>query len=409
MHAVLPALLAAALTAPPELSDPLTLAVVTRAAMAANPELAASTASARAADAAARGARALPEPMLSYQAWQQPISHPLDPGETNMHMFGVRWSIPFPGQLGLAGRAADEGALASRADVRARRLSLQAQVAHAFVAWWRSARELEVHLRQMSLAERTVEATNAKYAAGGASQADILRAETDLHRLHADVAGLREASTTAGALLNAVMGRAAAAPLPAAAAVETVVIDAAGPVERPEVQSAQSLSARAEAIQALDQRARRAPDLMIGLDYMVAPHMPDAYSVMVQVALPWFSGRRSAEADRAEAEADQARRAADAVRVAAGYEESEAGARARAARAQLEVLDSEVLPRASRTVDALRAAYVAGRADLTALLDAERTLLDAGLSAVRQRATLADAIADLRRARGVDLLEGAKP
>lgn len=408
MHQSLAALLAVALAAGSDLDDPLTLRAATRAAMGGNPELAAASAGARASSHAARAARALPEPMLSYQAWQQPLTRPVDPGATNMHMLGIRWSVPFPGQLALAGRAADEAASARAEDARALRLAIQAQVAHAFAAWWRSSRELEVHLGQMSLAEKVVEAAKARYSGGGAAQADILRAETELHRLHADIAGLREASATARALLNAAMGRRVEEVLPAAGPIESAIPE--GPSrDRPELAAAQDRAGQAEALLELGQRARRAPDLMVGFDYLLTPHMPDAYSVMLQVGVPWFSGRRSAEAARAGAEAESARRLVEATRIAASFEAAEARARARSAKAQADLLESEVLPRAERTVAALRTDYLAGQADLTSMLDAERALLDAGISAVRQRATLAEAIADLRRAEGSDLLEGAAP
>jgi hypothetical protein len=87
-------------------SRTLSLLDATRVAMERNPELAEAASAARAADRAIPGAGALPEPMLSYQAWQQPLSRPLDPTATNMHMIGIRQSFPFPGQLGMAERAA---------------------------------------------------------------------------------------------------------------------------------------------------------------------------------------------------------------------------------------------------------------------------------------------------------------
>ncbi len=407
MHTILGAALAVAAAAGTDLPDPLTLAAATREAMANNPELAASKAGARAAGAAARGAGALPEPMLSYQAWQQPLARPFDPGATNMHMLGLRWPLPFPGQLGLAGRAATDEASARIEDVRARRLAVQAQAAHAFVAWWRAARELEVHLGHMAIAEKTLEAVKSRYSSGGATQADVLRAETDLHRLHTDIAGIREAANAARAFLNAAMGRAADAELPPAGPVEVAIPE--GPSrERPEVLAARLRAERAQTSAQLGERAREAPDLMVGFDYMLMPGMPDAYSVMLQVGIPWFSGRRSSEVERAEAEADEARLGEAAAQNVARFEEAEARARARSAKAQLDMLDGEVLPRAARAVDSMRAAYLAGQADLVALLDAERSLLDARLSAVRQRGALSEAIGDLRRALGMDLLEGDK-
>jgi outer membrane protein TolC len=147
---------------------------------------------------------------------------------------------------------------------------------------------------------------------------------------------------------------------------------------------------------------------MVGFDYMLMPGFPDAYSVMLQVGVPWFSSRRAAEADRAAAEAQQARDAVAVATNAARYEHVAAQARARAAKAQLAVLEDDVVPRADRTLQALRASYASGDADLVALIDAESALLDARLSAVRQEASLADAAADLRRAVGIDLLEEVK-
>jgi cobalt-zinc-cadmium efflux system outer membrane protein len=386
---------------------PLTLGDATRAAMADNPELKQAASAVRVAERGADVAGALPEPVLSYQAWQQPLAQPLDPTATGMHMFGVRQALPFPGQRGLASAAAGHDAEAAREELRGRRLAVQAQVAHAYVAWWRMGQELQVHQEHMTLAERTLAAVHARYAAGGGRQADVLRAETDLHRLHADIASIQEGISGARALLAAAMG----AP-PEAALGEPeppdVTLPEAGHT-RPETAAAEARAARAETAARLADRARRAPDLMVGFDYMLAPGMPDSYSLMLQMSVPWFSSRRSAEAARAAAEAEESRAAAAAAENAARYERIEAGARARAAKAQLAVLEEDVVPRADRTLQAMRAGYAAGDTDLAPLIDAESALLDARLSVVRQRAALADAAADLRRSLAVDLLEQVKP
>jgi outer membrane protein TolC len=343
--------------------------------------------------------------MLSYQAWQQPLSRPVDPSATNMHMIGIRQSLPFPGQLGIAERAARSDAAARRDEVRARRLAVQAQVAHAYVGWWRAREELRIHLEHAKLAERTLVAVQARYATGGARQADMLRAETDLHRLHADVAGIEESLRSSQALLAAAMGAPDEA-LPPPSGPELALPASGG--ERPEVTAARAQADRAELLARLADRARRALDLMVGFDYMLMPGMPDAYSVMLQVGVPWFSSRRVSEAERARADAERSRDAVAAAANAARYEQAEAQARAQAAKARLAVLEGDVVPRAERTLEAMRASYSSGDATLVALIDAERALLDAQLSAVRQRAALADAAADLRRALAIDLLEEVK-
>ena len=433
MPIFVPALVMALAAAPAETSQTLSLIDATRAAMEHNPELAESSSAVRAAEASIRSAGSLPETMLSYQAWQQPLSRPFDPSATNMHMIGLRQSLPFPGQRGIAERAARSESVARGYDLRARRLAIQAQVAHAYVAWWRAREELRVHLEHMKLAERTLAGVEARYTTGGGRQGDILRAQTDLHRLHADIAGIQESLRSSEALLAATMGssedslpqpvrpevadtvRASEALLAAAKAApnrpEGVTEQAAGASagDRSEVAAARARAERAATSAQLADRARRAPDLMVGFDYMLMPGLPDAYSVTLQVGVPWFSSRRAAEADRAAAEAQQAREAASVTANAARYERVEARARAQAAKAQLAVLESNVVPRADRTLQALRASYASGDTDLVTLIDAEGALLDARLGAVRQHAALADAAADLRRALGIDLLEQVKP
>jgi cobalt-zinc-cadmium efflux system outer membrane protein len=249
----------------------LSLVDATRFAMERNPELAEASSSARAAEAGIRGAGSLPEPMLSYQAWQQPLSRPFDPSATNMHMIGIRQSLPFPGQLGIAESAARREAEARRDDVRARRLAVQAQVAHAYVGWWRTRAELDVHLEHMKLAERTLAAVEARYATGGGRQAELLRAQTDLHRLHADIAGLQEALRAFEALLAAAMG-APDEPLAPPEAPDLTLPDGGG--ERPELAAARVRADAAATSARLADRARRAPDLMVGFDYMLMPGFP---------------------------------------------------------------------------------------------------------------------------------------
>lgn len=396
-------LLLATAQAPPVLD----LRTAVREALKHNPEIAWAEASARAESAQARGARAWPEPMLSYQAWQQPLTQPFDPSATDMHMFGVRQALPFWGQLGRAGEAAEAGARAATADAAATRLKLQAQVAHGLVGYWLMTQELAAHEAHVALGRRTQEAIKARYSAGQGTQADLLRAEAELHRLHSSIEGLRQSIRGAAAFLNAAMGRAPETPLPTPAEPERAIPD--GSASRPEVEAAGHRAAQARAAAELAAGARALPEVMLGLDYMLSPGMPDAYSVMVQVPLPLLSGRRAADAERAQLQAQAADLARAAAENTARYEVQEARARSAAAAAQVGVLEQLQVPSAQRALEATHASYNAGQADLVSLLDAQSALLDARLLLVRQRAALGDAIADLRRALGLDLLQGETP
>ena len=389
-----------------EVKPKLTLHDVVAEALAHNPELEQAQAAVGTSQAGVGVAGGLAEPFFSYQAWQQPFSRPVDPGATNMHMIGLRQSLPFPGQRGRAEKAAAAGVDAVREDARGVRLRVEAQVGHALVTDWRQAEELRVHLEHMQLAERTLEAIRSRYISGGGTQSDILRAETALHRLHADIAGIQASRASATALLNALMGRDVDAPILEPETPSTELPE--GAQLRPEVLASGARVEQAHRMGAMVDRARNAPELMVGFDYMLTPRMPDAYSVMVQVGLPWLSSKRKAEADQAQHQVVEAQAAEAVAKNAARFELAESRSRAEAARRQLQVLSDDVLPRARHALDAARSSYVTGGADLVSLLAAQSELLDTELAVVRQRSALADAVVDLRRALGIDVISEGK-
>lgn len=387
-----------------ETASPLTLAAAAREAVENNPSLRQVDADADAAAAQVRVASAWPETSLSYQAWQQPWSRPLDPSATNMHMFGVRQMLPFPGQLSHGSSAAAADARAQRADVQAARLSIEAQLAHGLTAYWLVLEELRFHEEHLKLAAQILEASRARYAAGEATQAELLRAEGELHRLHSSVQGLRLRVDAAVAFVKAVLGRTDDNPLGSPPPPEDVA--PSDGVERPEVIAAVERSSSAVESERVTSSARRFPQVMVGFDYMLMPGMPDAYSVMLQVPLPWLSRKRDAEADRARAQVLSAEWAVKSARNVTRYELADARARVAAARAELRVLEQMETPIVERAYEATQGNYVAGAATLADVLQASSALLDTHLQTARQRAALSDAIADLRRALGVDLVDG---
>lgn len=399
--------LALAFAAQAPTADVLDLRTAVRQALQANPEVAEAEATADAERAAVGVAKAWPEPVFSYLAWEQPLDKPFDPTATTMHMLGVRQTIPFPGQRGRAGRVAEVGAAAQKAELAAVQLGLEAQVAHALVAYWLAKKELAAHVRHHQLAQQTLDSIKARFLTGEARQADILRAEAELQRLHSTISGLHEEIEGSQAYLNSVMGRDPDAPLGEPGEPETTL---PGPQkDRPEVVAAKLREEQAKEGAALAARDKHLPEVMVGFDYMLTPSMPDAFAVMVQVPIPWAWGRRASEAERAQHKLRAAQAAKRGAENAARFAVAEAQARAASAKAQMQVLEQQALPSSERALEATRSNYAAGQADAVELLSAETALIDTQLLLLRQRAALANAIADLRRARGLSVLEENQP
>src|ERR1700694_1333507 len=84
----------------------------------------------------------------------------------------------------------------------------------------------------------------------------------------------------------------------------------------------------------------------------------------------------------------------------------EAYIRAKSAQERAALLQTTILPQAQQTLDVSRIGYQTDRVDFQAVMDNQRTLLDAQLGYVRALSEFEQAAADLERAVGADLPDG---
>jgi outer membrane protein TolC len=376
-----------------------TLEAVREAAIRRNPDLAAALERWVAALERAPQASAPPDPWLrnDYQSMFR------------MYMVELVQDVPFPTKLLAEGRAALAEARAAGADFAERRNLLRAEADAAVAALYFARREREITLETLRVLDRFVETARAKIEAGtgSAPQADLLRAESERAALRAEHEVHMHAVPAAESALNALLDRppqapiGPLAPLPRPTTASAEEADLARALEdRPDVRGAEERVAAADAMLS-SARAGWVPDFSIGGGY-VRDLANDAnhFVVDVGVTVPLWWGRIDARI--AEAEADARRKRAE-LRAARDRTIDEAfGARERldAAAARWRRLSEEAVPRAEESLRASEAAYMAGKLDFLALLDAERMLLDRRLDAER---ALADAVmkrAELERAIG---------
>ena len=172
---------------------------------------------------------------------------------------------------------------------------------------------------------------------------------------------------------------------------------------RPDLKAAELRVKSSQAALRLAERERDLPDFSVGVDYWQVPGGPDAYGAMLSINLPWFTGKRSAEARRLEQmlRADEA--ALDAVRGRAQYEIRDAWLRVDAARRSAALFRTELLPKTAQTVEVSRASYEKDKSSFLDLLDSERSLRDVRLKHIQAVTHYELAVADLERAVGADL------
>ncbi len=353
---------------------------------------------------------ALPPPQFRYQLWNAPLRHPLSP---QMHMFGLSQLFPAWGSRAAQQSSSERASRAGAEELRGAEEELALQITRAFVAYALAARKLELRDALNGLLERELAQARALYQTGRRTERELLRLTLELERAKAELAIEREQLEGTKALINALLGRAARAPLGPPARLERVAepLDelacGASLAAKPEVAAAAQRAAQDEAMrEAMEHRGNR-PELMVGFDYMLEPasehgsgQTMHGFSAMLSATLPWLSQAPQSELKMARARAAKTREERRREELDSAALCESAAARALAAEAALTSFDERQIPLAERLVGAIRGALEAGGSDSAELLSAERELTALRLDRERALAESLTSRAELARARG---------
>jgi cobalt-zinc-cadmium efflux system outer membrane protein len=392
------------------LSQPLDLPTLVAAAVERNPELREASARTRAGLEGVRRAGALDDPMLKIGTEGVPLRHAGSLGYAQDNMVGLSQTFPFPGNLSLRSEAALRDAEELHQRFLDRERDVIVRLKRAYLDYYAATKAIEAHNDHLQLMEATEKISDAKFRAGAVSQQDVLKPQLEQVALHGDVLAMEQMRGSARAAINTLLHRPIDAPLgeprelaPAGDALDFRALLARAMESRPDLKAAALRVKSTQAMLRLAERERDLPDFSVGVDYWQVPNGPDAYAAMFSINLPWFTGKRSAEARRLEQSLRADEAALDAARARAQLEVRDAWLRAEAARKAAALLRTELLPKTAQTVDVSRASYEKDKSSFLDLLDAERSLRDVRLKLIQAATQHESALADLERAVGADL------
>lgn len=378
------------------------LARLTAEAVAANPLLVASRATARAAAFRVRPAGALPDPMLAAGVMNLTLPR-FAFREHDMTQVNVELSqqFPWPGTLGARTAAARAQAHGSRADAAARRRDVIVRTAELYYRLRYVLTARETLKRQRELLATGVDISTARYASTSAPQSDPLQARVALARLDTEEADLAAEEAELRAQLKALRNVRGSDSLPiepirpelvpsalhlrSATAIDDPA-ETLGPdslPEHPRVAARRAETEAAEQTVRVEQLGAR-PDFTLMTQYGARPLGADFFSAFVGVRIPLYAGRKQHRlADAARAEADAARAALAEERAALAEEVRTTLARIQSEAARLRLLTGQVVPASQATVDATLRSYRVGQIEFLTVLAAEDALYRARLDAAR--------------------------
>lgn len=392
------------------LSGELDLETVVSIVRTANPELREMAARARAGFHTIRRDSALGDPMLRVRTEGAPVRQPAGVSRADENAVGLEQTLPFPGNLDLRGEVALRDAESMKEAARSRERDLVARAKRAYYEYFAARKELETHLEHIRILEGFEKVSDVRFRTGAVSQQDVLKPQVEIVLLQTDVLSARQRVESAQAMLNALLGRAADAPLgppreptPSTAPVPALeALSRAASESHPDVLMAARRADAARSGLSLARRESNLPDFTVGIEYMQMPGRPDGWGAMFGVNLPWFTGKRRAEVRRLDETLRAEEAALDAARTRVQADVRDAYARVEATGKILRILRDELAPKTIQTVDVSRAGYEKGQTGFLDLLDAERSLRDVRLRYYQALSMHESARADLERASGIE-------
>jgi cobalt-zinc-cadmium efflux system outer membrane protein len=378
-----------------------------KAVLARNPSLPALRAAAQAAASRVESAGALDDPMVSYAfapATIGGVGNPTGPDRGLNQSIDVSQEIPWPGTLGLREDAARSEADAASQDLADLRLEIIAATRAGFAEWYYVHQALAINSANRDLLIELRNVAETQYAAGQATQQDVIQAELEHTRLLHETLALQREQRSIQAQLNALLNRTPSEYL-------APPVQLAAPVVPPDLQVLQqtAIDTHPELKQLEAQlQASRARVELAGKDFYPKFELMAGYdsfwdedeqrfTVGIGVNVPWNRSKYRTLKDAAQADAMQAqwelanRRAHVLAAVA----------RARAEVAEtVEVikLHHELLvPLAQDNLNAAEADYRAGAGDFLDVITAENRKLTVELEFARAQADYVRRLAELKR------------
>ena len=403
-------------------TDGLALNDAVEIALSANPHYAAMLAQAQALQEIPPQAGALPDPTIGLNAMNLPVdSFSLDREPMTQLQLTFMQAIPYPGNRQLLVDAAQHEADASFARVEETALTLAARVR---TTWWRlfqQDRALQVVEQNQALMRDFVEIAQSKYRVGDGLQQDVLLAQLELSRLlerEMRVTATRVRSEAALAqLLDLESGQRITLPqspenarLPDVPAEGELLQSAVA--GHPALAADNALVDAARARLDLSERYTR-PNFSVGAGYgyrqgedpLRGGDRSDFVSLMFNVSVPLYaeSKQRRAIVQRNH-EVSQRRLM---LRHTLGAIQSAIAAHRadyEAAREEVSLLETAIIPQAQQTVTSMLAAYQVNEVDFLNVLNSQITLYNSQINYWEALGTAKAALAELAAATGMEVL-----
>lgn len=394
-------------------TDGVSLNGLIETALAANPELAAMRREFDAARARIPQAKALPDPMVSFNT--STVTNPIPfaglRNDFSEIALGFSQDLPWFGVRRLRSQVADAGAEAKFQEYAAAVLRLMSEVKAAYYDLYYTDRALAVLARDKDILDKIAQVAEARYSVGKAQQVDVINTRVEITELLDKQGVLESKRAITAAQLNNLLYR---DPETAIGALAEVKMGAEPPpldeLTRLASENAPDLKQLRRQIDGnnkslrLAEREAKYPEVGLNFTYHNRPFFADYYTYGVTLRLPLYAATKQRYAIKEQAAnlaATQSR--LDANLSLIRYKLRDARVRSSTAARLIKLHEQGLIPQATLALESALAAYQTGQVEMLTLLNTLKRALDYETRYYELLADYQKALAELERFTGVEL------
>jgi outer membrane protein TolC len=312
----------------------------------------------------------------------------------------------------------------SAAEYEAKKLDISTQVKQAYYDYLYNSQAVQIMQENQTLMKQLVDLAQVNYSTGMVALQDTLKAQTEVSKMDAEIAGMGAMAAAAGGKVNTLMGRSANTPLSVKEAFRTTA-----PTQTFDALSKQSLSG--PAVRGMEQQVEMAkngvdlakrlsnPDFELslgrksyksmtsagpadgmGMPTTVTSRQPSTWSVGVMAMIPLWGGKNKAEVKSANASLEASQAALQNMKNMQAMDIQMALSDAQAFWRQIELYQKVVIPQSEQTYQAAIVGYGSGKVDMMDMLEGVNTLRNAKLALYKAKVEYEKAMANLEKAVG---------
>ncbi|MBU2567992.1 MAG: TolC family protein [Elusimicrobia bacterium] len=319
-------------------------------------------------------------------------------------MFSVSQMFSFPGKLSLKGRVAESYAGIAEQELNSKIIRVASMIKRNFWEYWLIDKTIEVYQENIELMNRFLSIAKSRYATGIVTQADVLKANTELAKMESMLVEIEQERDSIQSELNALVNDRPDTPL--GKPVRPVSPDLKykyGELENIALKNNQLIKSREfsyqRSIYGLD-LARREwfPDIMGSVK---SGSMSNTYMAGVSLPLYFWKQGSIVRTMKSEKEAGEWELAAAKVDVLRDIRDLYTKYNAR--QKSVGIYEAAVIPLAKQTLEITESSYRTGKNNFLDLLDSQKRYLEYNLEYYRLVAEEGIALSDLERVAGVEL------